>query len=93
MAADRKRPVVFQLDIQSQMHLFSIFFDTQGPLMVDILPQKSRLTATHCVETVLPEMIKSIYQQRQIVVTGKTLLLHANASAHKAKVTVTLLKE
>ena len=61
--------------------------------MVDILPQKSTLTATHCVETVLPEMIKSIYQQRQIVGTGKTLLLHANASAHKAKVTVTLLKE
>ena len=80
-------------DFQSRKRVFAIFPNTQGPVMVDILPQKSTLTATHCVETVLPEMIKSIYQQRQIVVTGKTLLLHANASAHKAKVTVTLLKE
>ena len=84
-AADGKRPVV---RLQSRKRLL-----TQGPVMVDILPQKSTLTATYYVETVAPGVIKSIRQQRPTVGTGITLLFHDNASANKAKVTVSFLKE
>ena len=61
--------------------------------MVDILPQTSTLTAAYYVETVLPLVINSICRQRQTAGTSKTLLLHNNASVHKAKVIVTFLKE
>ena len=43
VAADGKRPVVFWPDFQSQNWLLSIFPNTQGLVMVDILPQKSTL--------------------------------------------------
>ena len=66
--------------------------NAQGLVIVDILAQKSTLTTTYCVETVLPKVIKSIRQQRQTVGSGETFLLH-NTSVQKAKVTVTYLKE
>ena len=72
---------------------FFFFSSTQGPVMVDILPQKSTLTATYCVEPVLPGVIKSTRQQHPTVGTSTTLLLHDNTSSHKAKVTVSFLKE
>ena len=53
--------------------------------MVDILPQKPTLVAAYYIETVLPEVIKSIRQQRKTVGTSKTLLFHDKASAYKAK--------
>ena len=61
--------------------------------MVAILPQKSTLTVSFYLETLLPEVIKSVRPQRQTVGTSKTLLLQNNASAHKTKVTVTFVKE
>ena len=39
---------------EATVFLFFFFFNTHGPVMVDILPQKSTLTATYYVETVLP---------------------------------------
>ena len=50
--------------------------------MVDILPQKSTLTATYYVETVPLGVIKSICQQRPALGTSMTLLLHDNVRAH-----------
>ena len=46
-----------------------------------------------CWNCVLPELIKSVRQQRQTVGTSKTFLLHDHASAHKAKVAVTFLEK
>ena len=86
VAADGKRPAALRLNFQSRERLFSIFPNTQGPVMVDSLPQRSTLIATYYVVTVLPEVIKAIRQQRQIVGTSKTLFFHGNASAHKSKV-------
>ena len=75
---------------RSEVTVF-LFFNTQGPVMVDILPQKSTFTAK--VETVPLGVIKSIHQQRPTIGTSTSLLLRDNACAHKAKVTVTFLKE
>ena len=77
VAADGKRPVLLPPDFQSRKRLllvfvFVLFFNTQGPVMVDSLPQKSKLTVTYCAETVLPQVVKSIRQQHQIVDTSKT---------------------
>ena len=33
-----------------------------GPVIVDILPEMPTLTATYFVESVLPEIIKSLHQ-------------------------------
>ena len=93
VAADGRAPVVLQPGFQSRKRLSVIVFNTQVPVIVDIVPQKLILTATYCVETVPPGVIKSIRQQRPIVDTSTTLLLHDNAIAHKAKVTVTFLTE
>ena len=77
VAADGKRPVLLPPDFQSRKRLllvfvFVLFFNAQGPIMVDSLPQKSKLTVTYCAETVLPQVVKSIRQQHQIVDTSKT---------------------
>ena len=96
VAADGKRPVLCfdQISrVRSDCFLLLPFFNTQGPLMVDILPQELTLTARYYVETVLSEVEKSIRQQRQTVGTSKTFLLHDHASAHKAKVAVTFLEK
>ena len=61
------------------------FFNTQGPVIVDIQQQKSTLTATYHVETVPQGVIKSRHQQHPTVGTSKTLLLHGNASATKPR--------
>lgn len=88
-----ERPVVLRPGFQSRKRLFSIFFNYQGPVVVDILPQKETITAKYYAKTVLPQVMQSICEQRPNVGTQKTLLLHDNASAHKAKVTVTYLEE
>ena len=75
---------------RSEVTVF-LFFNTQGPVMVDILPQKSTFTAK--VETVPLGVIKSIHLQRPTIGTCTLLLLRDNACAHKANVTVTFLKE
>ena len=97
VAADGKRPVVLRPGLQSRTHCFppppSPPPNAQGLVIVDILAQKSTLTTTYCVETVLPKVIKSVRRQRQTVGTGKTLLIHQNVSDHTVKVTVTFLKE
>ena len=67
VAADRNRLVS-----RVGSDCFPFVFNTQGPVMVDILPQKSTLTATYCVEAVLPGVIKPIRQQPPTVGTSKT---------------------
>ena len=41
----------------------------------------------------LPKVVGKVHEQRPTVGTQRTLLLHDNASAHKAKVTTTFLSE
>ena len=70
-----------------------MFFDVNGPVAAHILPEKSTLTATYYVNTVLPKVVQSVCEARPTIGTRQTLLLHDNASAHKAKVTVTYLQQ
>ena len=90
---DGDRPVVLRPGFQSRKRLFSIFFNTQGLVAIDILPEKSTITASYYTQVVLPKVVGKIHEQHPTVGTQRTLLLHDNASAHKAKVTTTFLSE
>ena len=90
---DDPRPVVLRPYFQSRKSLYSIFFDVNGPVAAHILPEKSTLTATYYVNTVLPKVVQSVCEARPTIGTRQTLLLHDNTSAHKAKVTVTYLQQ
>lgn len=90
---DGDRPVVLRQGFQSRKRLFSIFFNAQGPTAVDILPEKTTINASYYTGVVLPKVVKEVCNQRPTVGTSRTLLLHDNAAAHKAKVTTTFLSE
>ena len=67
--------VVLRSGFHSRKRLFFIFFNTQGPVIVDILPRRLTLIATsYYVETVLSGVKKSIRQQRPAVGTIKTII-------------------
>ena len=90
---DQARPAVLRPSFRSRKRPFSIFFNTQGSVTVDILPEKLTSTASYYAGTILPKVIGSVFEQRSTVGTSRTMLLYENASAHTAKVTVTYLEE
>ena len=65
----------------------------KGPVAVDTLPDKSTLTASYYVNTVMPKVVRLVCEARLTIRTWQALLLHDNTSAHKAKVTVTYLQK
>ena len=48
------RPVVERKGFQNRKRLFTIFFNCEGPLLVDILPEKTILTGTYCRQNIYP---------------------------------------
>ena len=73
--------------------MFTVFFNYSGPLVVDILPQDTTMTATYYVQNVLSQVKSAINEQRPKVSTSRTLLLHDNAGPHKARATTQSLRE
>ena len=73
--------------------MFAVFFNYSGPLVVDILPQDTTMTATYYVQNVLSQVKSAINEQRPKVSTSRTLLLHDNAGPHKARATTQALRE
>ncbi|GFS00538.1 transposase [Elysia marginata] len=73
--------------------MLSVFFNYSDPLIVDILPQDSTITATYCVQNVLSQVKSEINEQRPKVSTSRTLLLHDNTGPHKARATTQSLLE
>ena len=87
------RPTVLRPGFQSRKRLFTVFFNSSGLVALDILPEKTTVTAKYYTEVVLPKVEDSICEQRPTIKTSKTLLLHDNAAPHKAKLTTTYLNE
>ncbi|GFR82642.1 transposase [Elysia marginata] len=58
------RPVVLRPGFQSRKRMFTVFFNYSGPLVVDILPQDTTMTATYCVQNVLSQVKSAINEQR-----------------------------
>ena len=64
-----------------------MFFNCEGPVLVDILPEKTTLTGTYCRQNILPGV--------NLLTTGVQDVLshHDNASPHKAKIVKDYLEE
>ena len=73
-------PVVLRPGVQSKKRLFTIFFNNAGPLMVDVLSDKTTMTSRLYTGTVLPKVVAAVQEQRPNVGTTRTLLLHDNAA-------------
>ncbi|GFR77617.1 transposase [Elysia marginata] len=87
------RHVVLRPGFQSRKTMFTVFFNYSGPLVVDILPQDTTMTATYYVQSVLSQVKSVINEQRQKVSTSRTLYLHDIAGPHKARATTQSLWE
>ena len=84
-----QRLALLGTDFQKQKRFLSNLFQLQWPRHKDILREKSTLTATLYVETVLPKVMQSVRYKRQTFGTrGKKLLPQDNAGPKKVKVTV-----
>ncbi|GFR62317.1 transposase [Elysia marginata] len=81
------RPVVWRPGFQNRKKMFTVYFNYSGPLVVDILPQDTTMTATYYVQNVFSQVKSAINEQRPKDSTSRTLLLHDNAGPHKAKAT------
>ena len=82
---DGPRPVVARKGFQSRKRLFTIFFNCEGPVLADILPEKTTLTGTYYRQNILPGVIQDIEQKRPTTGVKDVLLHHDNACPHKAK--------
>ncbi|GFR62281.1 transposase [Elysia marginata] len=76
------RPVVLRPGFQSRMGMFTVFFSYSDPLVVDILPQDTKMTDTYYVHNVISQVKSAINELRPKVSTSRTLLLHDNAGPH-----------
>ncbi|GFR89627.1 transposase [Elysia marginata] len=79
------RPILLRPGFQSRKRMFTVFFNCSGPLVVDILPQDTTMTAIYYVQNVLSQVKSAINEQRPKVRISRTLLLHDNAGSHKAR--------
>ncbi|GFS21163.1 transposase [Elysia marginata] len=87
------RPVVLRPGFQSRKRMFTVFFNYSGPLVVDILPQDTAMTATYYVQSVYSQVKSAINELRPNVSTSRTLLLHDNVGPYKARATTQSLRE
>lgn len=59
------------------------FFNHEGPVAVDVLPEKATMTGRYYRENVLPQVVSALNDRRPITGTSRIMILHDNASAHK----------
>ena len=83
LTKDEPRPVVCKPGFQSRKRLFTIFFNHEGPVAVDVLPEKATMTGRYYRDTVLPQVVFELNDRRPITGTSRIMILHDNASAHK----------
>ncbi|GFS02664.1 transposase [Elysia marginata] len=86
------RPVVLRPGFQSRKRMLTVFFNYSGPLVVDILPQGTTMTATYYVLSVLSQVKSAVNEQRPKFSTSTILPLHDNAGPHKARATTQSLR-
>ena len=88
-----QRHQICRKGFQSRKRLFTVFFNYQGSVAVDILPANTTVTGSYYAETVLPKVAQEISSQRPNSGTQNVLLLHDNASPHKTRAITRFLEE
>ena len=93
VADNEPRPIVERKGFQRRKHLFAIFFNCEGPVLVDTLPKKTTLTGTYYHQNILPGVIQDTEQKRPTTGLKDVLLHHDNPSPDKAKTVKDYLEE
>ena len=93
LAEDSPRPQILKPGFRSKKRMFTIFFNSQGPIIVDVMPEGATITAAYYTNTVLTQLVQKIDQQRRKTRHSRIMIHHDNASPHKAQITQTFLQE
>ena len=93
LTEDEPRPEVLKAGFRSRKRMFTIFFNTQGVVALDILPDKATINAKYYTETVLPQVLKNRSDNARTRSGARVLLHHDNASPHTAAKTASFLEE
>lgn len=93
LAEDEPRPEVLKTGFRSRKRMFTIFFNTQGVVAVDILQDKATITAKYYTEVVLPQVLHNRAEKARTRSGSRLLLHHDNASAHTAATTVSFVED
>ena len=93
MAEDEPCPEVLKTGFRSRKRMFTIFSNTQGPVVVDVMPDKATITATYYTTSVLPKNLLHIQSTARTRPRSQIQLHHDNAAPHKARITLTYLDD
>ena len=78
---------------RSRKRMFTLFFNTQGPVVVDIMPDKATITATYYTTSVLAKVLLHIQSTARTRRRSRIQLHHDNAAPRKARITETYLDD
>ena len=91
---EEPRPEVLKTGFRSRKRMFTNFFSTQGPVVVDMMPDKATTTAAYYTTTsVLPKVLLQIQSTAQTRRRSRIQLHHDNTVPHKARITQTYLDD
>ena len=93
LAEDDPRPQILKPGFRSRKRMFTIFFNTRGSIIVDIIPKDAIITNAYYTDPVLNQLVQKIEQQRPKTRGSRIFFDHDNALAHTAKLTQTFLQE
>ena len=93
LGEDEPRPQILKTGFRSRKRLFTVFFNSQGPVCLDIMPQDTTITARYYTEHVLPQVLHHCQQTSPTRTGPRILLHHDNAAPHKAKLTTSYIED
>ena len=93
LSDEKPRPQMLKEGFRCEKRLFTIFFDSQEPMCVDVMPQKSTITVQYYIDQVLPQLLEHQATSAPSRRRSRLLLHHDNAAPHKARLTQQFLEE
>jgi len=85
-------PKKFRTQASAGKIMATIFWDTDGVIMIDYLPPKTTITGQYYA-TVIRNLRSAIKEKRRGKLSQRVLLLHDNAPAHASRVAQQALRE
>ena len=85
-------PKKFLTQPASQKVMATIFWDCDGVLLLDYLPLKTTMTGTYYA-TLMKKLLDAVKEKRRGKLSAGVLLLHDNAPAHRADISVVTIHE
>ena len=93
LAEDEPLPEALKTGFRPRKRMFTVFFNTRGPVVVDITPDKATVTTTYYTTSVLPNVLLYNQSTARTRRRSRIQLHHDNAAPHKARITQTYLDD